>query len=266
MLVLVRAGSLSAATALAILGLASFLVAWWLLGRLTRTGGDSSALIARSEVVAAHWRYGKWALGSGILGWVPGNIVVLALPLWYSLDAAATLRVALILIMPILHVVAALSILLVPSLVRARSAGHLRSAATRALIIFFGLSLAYGPLVIAFGSQLAGSVFGVEYQFDRLTLTLLAIIPLLTAILAVSSSVLRALERPDWIMWANAASTAVTCVIGLPLVYWWGVDGALGSVLLSLVTTVVVVAHAGHRLALEDSASRVAPSVERVHS
>ena len=82
----------------------------------------------------------------GLLGWVPGNIVVLALPLWHSLNAAATLRVGLILIMPMLQVIAALTILLVPALVRARLSGKLRSVSTTAMIIFVGFGVAYGPV------------------------------------------------------------------------------------------------------------------------
>jgi O-antigen/teichoic acid export membrane protein len=266
MLVLVRVGPLSAATALAILGLASFLVAWWLWRRLRQTNDDSSVPISYADLVTVHWRYGKWALGSGLLGWVPGNIVVLALPLWHSLNAAATLRAALILIMPMLQVIAALTILLVPALVQAHTSGKLRSVSTTAMIIFVGFGVAYGPLVIMFGSQLADWIFEDQYQFDRLTLWLLAAIPPLTATLAVSSSTLRALERPDWIMWANVAATAVTCVIGLLLVFWWAVDGALVSILLSLVTTVALASWASHRLVRKDSANRMAPHVERAYS
>jgi O-antigen/teichoic acid export membrane protein len=252
---LVRAGLLSAATTLVILGLASFLVAWWLRVRLGRSGDDSSAPISYPDVATAHWRYGRWALGSQLLGWAPGNIVVLVLPLWHSLNDAATLRVAMLLIMPVLQTVAALTGLLVPALVRARMSGHLRSTAINALIIFFGISLAYVPLVLGFGSQLSQQVFGDQYQLEGITLWLLAAILLFTAILGVVSSVLRALERPDYLMWTNVAATVVTCVVGLPLVFWWGVNGALGSVLLSVVTTLALATWGSRRLTELDSGS-----------
>jgi len=248
MFALVHAELLNAAATLVILGLASLPVAWWLKARLSRFGDESTDPMPRIDVAVAHWRYGRWAVGSALLGWIPGNIVVLALPIWHSLDDAATLRAAMILIMPMLQVVAALSVLLVPALVRARFSERLRLTATRAMIIFFCFSLAYVPLVIGFGNAIAHRVFGNQYQFSSSTLWMIAIIPLFTAILGVSSSVLRAAERPDRVMWANMAATAVTCAIGLPLVYVWGVDGALASVLLSLVTTVVLATWAGHRV------------------
>jgi O-antigen/teichoic acid export membrane protein len=266
MWVLVRATTLSAATTLLVLGVASLLVAWWLRVRLGRLSDESSDPISHRDVAAAHWRYGRWALGSGLLGWVPGNIVVLALPLWHSLDDAATLRVAMTLIMPMLQIVAALTILLVPALVRARLAGRLRSTATTAMIIFFGFSLAYAPLVIGFGSQLVQLVFGTQYHLDRSTLWLLAVIPLGTAILGVSSSVLRAVERPDCVLWANVAATAVTFIVGLPLVFKWGTNGALGSVLLSLVTTVILASWAGHRLTRAAIATRPPAHTARLNS
>ena len=248
MLLLTRAGVLTAASALITLGIASLLVAWWLKLRLSRSAAQPATTLSSADVATAHWGYGKWALGSGLLGWVPGNVVVLALPLWHSLSDAAALRVATILIMPVLQIEAALATLLMPALVRARPSGQLRSTANVALIMFLAFGLAYAPLVIGLGSHLAQWLFGNQYQLDGVALWLLAATPLFTGISLVSSGVLRALERPDRVLWTNLASTAVTCVVGLPLVLWWSVDGALGSVLLAAGTAAALATWASHRL------------------
>jgi O-antigen/teichoic acid export membrane protein len=249
---------LTAASGLLTLGLASLLVGWWLHLRLTHSSAEPPTTISRSEVTRAHWTYGRWALGSGLLSWVPSNAVVLALPLWHSLDAAGALRVATTLMLPVLHVQGALGPLLMPALVRARSSGQLRSSAIEIGSLFLALSAVYAPLVLIFGSWLAELLFGTRYPIDGTTLWLLAAIPLVAAVSGVSGAVLRALERPDRVLWTYVAATAVTCFIGLPLVFRYGVDGALASVLLSTATTATLATYASRRLTAVPSQPTVA--------
>jgi len=248
MVLLTREDALTAASALMAFGLASLVVAWWLKLRLSRFHRPSVATLSLADVATSHWSYGRWALGSGLFGWVPGNLVLLAMPLWHSLDDVATLRVAMTLIMPVLQAEGALAALLTPALVRARLSGQLRSTAKRALTIFFAFSLLYVPLVIGFGSRLAQWLFGDHYQFDRPTLGLLAATPLFIAISLVSAGTLQALERPDQIFWINAALAVGTCVVGLPFVFVWGVAGALASMLLSAVMGAALATWASLRL------------------
>ena len=248
MLLLTQVGMLTAASGLLTLGLASLLVGSWLRLQLTRSSAEPITTISRSEVTGAHWAYGRWALGSGLLSWVPSNAVVIALPLWHSLEDAGALRVATMLILPVLHVQGALGPLLLPALVRARLSGKLRSSATLVGSLFLALSAGYAPLVLIFGSWFADLLFDKRYPIDGTTLWLLAAIPLVTAVSGVSGAVLRAVERPDRVLWTYVAATAVTFVIGLPLVYGYGVDGALGSMLLSTGTTAILATVASRRL------------------
>jgi O-antigen/teichoic acid export membrane protein len=249
MLVLTRADVLTAGDALILLGLSSLPPALWLLRRLTRSGLDSdpTALVSASTIARAHWEYGRWALGSGLVSWVPANAVVLALPLWHSLADAATLRVASTLILPVLHVQGALAPLLTPTLVRARLSGQLRSTAIMAGVSLLALSVAYAPLVLLFGPELAEVLFGGQYSIDGPTLWLLAAIPLAAAFSGISTAVLRAMERPDHVLWAYVAATGVTVLVGLPLVHRYSVDGALGSMLLSTGTTAIAATLMGRR-------------------
>jgi O-antigen/teichoic acid export membrane protein len=248
MLLLTALGWLTAASALLTLGAASLLVGLGLRRRLTRSVGPAAEPLRSGEVARDHWTYGRWALASGLLSWVPGNIVVLALPLWHSLAEAGTLRVATTLIMPVQQVQAALATLLLPSLVRARESGRLRSTATTAQLVFAGSSLGYAPIVLLLGSALTGSLFGEQYRLSGTTLWLVAAIPFFTAVSLVSVAVLRAVERPDQVLLTSVGSTAVTFLIGLPLIWRWGVDGALASILLSAVAAAVLARWANLRV------------------
>jgi O-antigen/teichoic acid export membrane protein len=249
MLLLTTLGRLTAASALLTLGAASLLVALWLRRRVIRSASAPAGPLQSAEVARAHWVYGRWAIASGVLSWVPGNVVVLALPLWHSLGEAGTLRVATTLIMPVQQVQAALATLLLPALVRARESGRLRSTATTAHLLFAGSSLAYLPIVVILGSALTGRLFGDQYRLSGTALWLIAAIPFFTALSLVSTAVLRAVERPDQVLLTSIGSTAVTCLIGLPLIWRWGVEGALASILLSAATAAALARWANLRLA-----------------
>ena len=247
MLLLTQFGMLTAASGLLSLGLSSLLVGSWLTLRLSRSTFEPVTLSSAPNVTRAHWSYGRWALGIGALSWVPSNAVVMALPLWHSLDDAAVLRVATTLMLPVLHVHGALGPLLMPALVRARFSGRLGSTARLAGVLFVGLSIIYAPVVLIFGSQLAELLFGPKYSIAGATLWLLAAIPLVTALSAVSGAVLRALERLGRVLWIYVAATLVTLLIGLPLVFAYGVNGALASMLLSAATTAILGTQASRR-------------------
>jgi O-antigen/teichoic acid export membrane protein len=190
-------------------------------------------------------------LGIGALSWVPSNAVVMALPLWHSLEAAGVLRVATTLMLPVLHVHGALGPLLMPALVRARFSEQLGSTAKLAGVLFVGLSIVYAPVVLIFGSQLAELLFGPKYSISGATLWLLAAIPLVTAVSTVAGAVLRALERLTRVLWTYVAATLMTLLVGLPLVFVYGVNGALASMLLAALTTAVLGTHASWRLTSE---------------
>jgi O-antigen/teichoic acid export membrane protein len=155
--------------------------------------------------------------------------------------------VATTLMLPVLHVHGALGPLLMPALVRARFSGQLGSTAKQAWVLFVGLSIIYAPVVLIFGSQLAELLFGPKYSIAGTTLWLLAAIPLVTAVSAVSGAVLRTLERLGRVLWTYVAATVVTLLIGLPLVFAYGVNGALASMLLSAATTAILGTHASWR-------------------
>jgi O-antigen/teichoic acid export membrane protein len=230
-------GLLTSAAAVLVLGAASLPVAWWLTRQLERSGAGPRDPVDAAEVRRAHWGYGRWALGTGLLSWVPANAVVLALPLWHSLDDAATLRVATTLALPVLHVQGALAPLLIPALVRARRSGGLRSTTSLAAALFIGLAVLYVPVLLVLGSRLVELLFGPRYQLDAAMLLMLAALPLVAAVSGVAAAVLRAMERPDQVLWTYVAATAITCVAGLPLVYAYSAHGALASLVLSSAVT-----------------------------
>jgi O-antigen/teichoic acid export membrane protein len=114
---LLRAGVLAPGSALVLMGVAGVISGAWILARLRSTGPATADLApSRHEVYREHWHYGRWSLASSGLSWVPGNVYYLLLPAFAGLEAAGAVRAVSNLVLPVLHLNAALGILLLPAL------------------------------------------------------------------------------------------------------------------------------------------------------
>ena len=177
-LVLRTASALNPVSAFAVQGLCGALSGTWLAHRLgvplKTAEGEPSA-----EIVRAHWQYGRWALASGVLMWLPANIYFVILPAWQSLAATATLKAAGNLVTPILHANGALATLLLPALVRRRdNPREFRRAAGIALGAFTAGGFAYWLFIGLAGQHVSRWLYGGQYAFEPAWLWLLGALPL----------------------------------------------------------------------------------------
>lgn len=196
--------------------------------------------VSRSDVVQKHWSYGRWSFGASILAYIPANLYFFVLPIQGGLEATATLRALMNLIMPILQANSALSLVLLPALVHAREEARLRRVALVGLTGLVGASVGYWLVAATYAEPLLTLLYGDVYADEANALWLLGMYPVLAAAMAVLGTTLRALERPKMVFAANACSTAVACTIGLSATLGWGVPGAaLGLVATSATTAAV---------------------------
>ncbi|MEJ2288078.1 MAG: oligosaccharide flippase family protein [Deinococcales bacterium] len=234
--VLDRTAHLSAIAAFIVLACASLATATWLAVRLgLGRPGQGTSLVRESTI--EHWSYGRWALASSVLSWVPGNIFYLVLPAWGGLESTATLRALYNLVLPILHFNAAVGGILLPTLVRARERGQLRTYSFLFATLFAVASIAYYVLIVALKDPAIRLLYGDKYVADASLVWILGILPVTAGVVAVAGAVLRALERPDRVFVAYIASTAAVLSVGLGLVALFGAAGAaLGMVVGSVAT------------------------------
>lgn len=230
---------LSAASALGVMGVSSLVVSVWLAIRLrVRRPPLRGDELAR-EAFEDHWKYGRWAVGNQTLNWVPMNIYFLVLPIWGGLEAGASFRALMNLIMPMLQAVWALSVLLLPILVRARDEGRskLDSHIRLALIPFLIGPAAYWLLLGLFHQPLVSWLYAGQYTEGAALLWILGLSPIVASLKQVMGQSLRALERPDWLFLAYALSAVVALTAGTGLAYLWGIAGAgIGLVVCQAVT------------------------------
>lgn len=231
---------LSSGSALVVMGLAGLVAGLWLTFRQRPQWRFSRENPTPRMVLADHWGYGRWAVATAALIWVPGNIYYALLPIWLGLEGTAALRAVMNLIMPILHANSALSLLLVPAFVKAfREMGRagLRRRVRQGLILLGASSVLYLGFLILFRSKLMAWLYGGKYGGYGNLLLIVGLLPLSVGAVAALGGALRAMEQPNRVFWCYVVSTAVTLTVGLWLAATLGVSGAVIGLLVSSVAT-----------------------------
>jgi O-antigen/teichoic acid export membrane protein len=231
--VLYRGEWLSAGSAFGVMAISSLVVGVWLAVRLRVKRPPLRPDELARDSLETHWSYGRWSVANEGLNWVPMNIYFVVLPIFGGLEAGASLKALMNLIMPMLQAIWALAILLLPILVRARheedrggEQPRFGSRVRLALIPFVLGPVLYWLLLGLFHNQLVDWLYGGRYTEHAALLWLLGLSPIVASMKQVLGQSLKALERPDRLFWAYACSAVLTLTLGTALVYLWGVVGA----------------------------------------
>lgn len=233
--------SLGAASALLVMAVSSLVTGLWLVSQLRVENVVADSELTR-EAIKDHWDYGRWAVGTAVLMWVPGNSFLLLLPTWWGFEASAAYRATLNLLLPVMNFTTALGSLLLPTLVRLRASSGFRNAVSRMTLVFLLTPLLYWLLLGFFGEQITQFLYGGRYSSGSHLLWLAGLIPVLAAASNVSGAALRALNQPNRVFVAYIGSTSVAMTIGLALVWWRGVAGALVGWFLAYTVTATLMA------------------------
>ncbi|MGB3544461.1 hypothetical protein, partial [Rubrivirga sp.] len=181
-----------------------------------------------------HWSYGGWAASTGALEWVQGYLPFLLLPLWAGLAETGALRALFNLVMPVLHATAAITKLLVPTLVRAESRERERNIVRGAGVVLLTGALAWALLIGLAGRPILDALYDGQYNDYAQLLWMVGALPLAAVVANVLMSVLRARERPAEIFAARLAASGTMSTVGAALVFVFGVAGALLSDLVAV--------------------------------
>ena len=218
---------LGSVTALGIMALSSLASGIWLVKKLTPIQESRYTGTLQKDSRQDHWKYGKWALGTAMLTWIPGNINYLLLPIWGNLQDAGTYRALLNLFLPVMHITTAVGGLLIPTFVNVRDNEKFSKLIYRLFILFIITPIIYWLILGLTGQPLIQFLYAGKYVYFSKLLWIAGLIPIIAAVVAVSGAVLSALELPNKVFIANAWSTAATLTIGVGLLIMLGVKGAL---------------------------------------
>lgn len=238
-------GRMSTETAFLAMGAAGLVASAIMLARFVPQWRSQDRQPIFVEMCGDHWRYGRWALATALIGWAPGNIYYALLPAYLGLEGAGGLRALMNFVLPVLQAISALTMLLLPMLVRDRDLGGHRKM-NRTMLLFLALFCGGATIYLTGLWVFRDSVFQIFYggkysQYAGWPLFFTGLLPLATCVSAVLGHALRALERPDSIFWCTVGSI-LGAVAGVPLSAAMGVSGALLGLLASSLITIVMMA------------------------
>lgn len=235
------AGILSVPIAVGILALSSILAASWLAWK-QHTAVPSKALLI--EASQDHWRFGRWAVLSGLLIVLPEQIYYVLLSMLNGQEGyadAGVLKAIQNLFQPLLQMITAFMTLLVPVYVRQTSVAGLRRTMRLAAVGLVGVPLAWAAFVAATHGPLISFLYDGRYGAEGRLVWLLGLVPVAYGWFAVRGGVLAARERPDLLFASTAAGGIFTVTLGVLLAHFYGLWGiALAWVISALLGVIIV--------------------------
>lgn len=217
---------LNAVSGILMMALASVVAACFIKWRLSRQSSLSSE-ITREEVVADHWTYGRWAIGTNILSWIPGNIYFIVLSWWYAERTPGDLRALFNFALPMLQLVGAFGPMVIPILVRSHREDRLeKMARSMGLAAIIATSI-YAVSLLFLGTMFMDLIYKGKYASYADLLWLVGILPIFASLVLVYGSAIRAMEKPKLVFKAYLGVNVVCLLVGLPLTYHMGVKGAI---------------------------------------
>jgi O-antigen/teichoic acid export membrane protein len=241
--VIFKLGKLTAFTAFLAMGLAALVGGLIMLFQLHAKLEPAAAKVTLRTTWGKHWEYGKWALATCVVGWIPTYVYIPLVSKFNGLAVAGELRALMNLGGPVLQTYAALSMLFLPLAARVQSTQGRRGASgltVKLTALFVAGAIAYWAVLIPFKRPLFQLLYAGKY------LDASALLPLFAAETVVWSAalgpaiLLRAMESPRSLFFANGAASVVALIFGIPATRYFGLRGVIWSMVLANVLYVVV--------------------------
>jgi len=231
-------GKVTVGGATIVMGFSGLLASMLLLPSLRRRWSvDSVPEVNTRLILRENWLYGRWAIGTGIVYWLSGDVYYLLTSTMMGLNQTGSLRALQNLILPASHAMTALGMLILPWAVRRlHTAGMmaLGQAVVRVTWLMTSLAIAYLLVVVLVGKWLIGFLYGDRYVEWVWLLPLVAGGPVLAAVASGCQVGLRAARSPKSIFHAHVAGAVVSITVGVLMTHRWGLPGAVGGGLLTL--------------------------------
>lgn len=238
-----RMGRLSAFSAFLVMGFAAMVGGFIMVVQLHAKLEPATAPMHLHETWAKHWEYGKWALGTCIVGWIPTYVYIPLVSKFSGLAVAGELRALMNLGGPVLQTYAALSMLFLPYAARLQGEEGQKStiALTRKLAALFVVgALAYWVVLIPLRRPIFNLLYAGKYMDAASLLPLFAAETIIWSAALGPAIVLRAMEYPRSLFFANGAASVVAILFGIPATRYFGLRGVIWSMVAANVLYVAV--------------------------
>ncbi len=181
-----------------------------------------------------HWEYGRWALATSVVGWIPYYLYIPLVSTFSGMAAAGELRAVMNLAAPVLQTFAALSMLFLPYASRLQTEGdsHAINVLTLRLVaLFVAGATVYWAFIIPLRGQWFHFLYAGKYMESSYLIPLFAIETLVWSAAVGPAILLRAMESPRSLFIANSGASAVAIVFGIPATRYFGLPGVIWSMI-----------------------------------
>lgn len=195
-------------------------------------GNDGEPAPSLVEACEKHWTYGRWALASSLVAWIPAYIFLPLLTAFVGMAQSGELKALTNFVAPLDQTLAALSLLFLPHAARVRaeqSHRNVRALTRNLLALSIAGSAVYWLLVINLKGPIFGLLYSGKYANVAYLLPAVALGSILWSAAYGPAIVLRAMESPKSVFTAYLVTSAICVVIGIPATKYLGLKGAIWS-------------------------------------
>jgi O-antigen/teichoic acid export membrane protein len=183
-----------------------------------------------------HWKYARWVLITAFVFQFMTQGYYWLVAGFLSVREVAELRAMYNLIAPVDQVFIALGYLVVPALAAhyaAKRLDNLLSLWGRYAWAAVGVTALFALAVRILGKAMMHVLYAGRFDNVAPLLATLALLPVVMGIGNTMNAALKAMEKPQTVLYAYVASGAATFLIGLPLIIHSGIHGAVYGMLVS---------------------------------
>lgn len=207
-----------------------------LLSRLKPTMALRPTSPTLREVSGRHWSYGRWALAASVAAWVSGNIYYVFLSGMRGLAATGYFRALQNLASPIGQVFSALALLALPYAARAykeSGAAAVERLSWRLTSLCLGGTVVYWIAFLTLEHPVLHLLYGGRYVEVTYLIPWIALGSVFRMATVVQMVSLKAIQSPFLGFVAFVVSDIGACLIGIPAIWAFGLQGAILTYVLS---------------------------------
>jgi len=196
----------------------------------------AAGAVSLSEAGLRHWGYGRWAVGSSALQWVPNGIFYAIVSTFSGMAEAGQLRALMNFSAPVFQGYAALVSLLLPYAARIHdqqgSAGS-GIFSRRVTWLFVSGAIVYWSALLLFREPAFHGLYSGKYSEVAYLLPIVALGSIFWCAFVGPATALRAMDSPASILVATMIAAVASVAVGVPATWAFGIKGALWAITLS---------------------------------
>ncbi|MGA9529279.1 MAG: hypothetical protein WBS24_14285 [Terriglobales bacterium] len=193
-------------------------------------------LIEEPDYWSEHWKYSRWVFVTALVFQFTTQAYFWVVAVCLSVRDVAGLRALYNLALPVDQIFAAISLVVLPQMAfhfASGELGKLRRMWGQCSLMFLAIGLAFAVTVGLANVRLIHAAYGTRFDDVAPLLRWYVIVPVVMGAGNAANAALKAVEKPQAVFAAYVASGIATFAVGIPLVMYFGLRGAVDGMLVS---------------------------------